>query len=175
MEAFSFIALILLSLTAYSGGAVAKAGKNASLKPQVIDLVLAILIFACAIYSRMTTDLNKWLLVLIWAGISGVAGFVRAALRKSTKDGIIIQAMKGKNEISVFRRTWTRWTHFSRRMLDFQSRVLLSLVFFLIVSPFAVAVRAFSDPLNLKHRPQGSFWQTKKEGPLDIQQYRRQF
>jgi len=66
METISFIVLILLSLVGYSAGAVGKAGKFVELKPRVIDLILVVLIWIGAIYSRVTFDLNKWLLILMW-------------------------------------------------------------------------------------------------------------
>ena len=45
MDTLSFIALILLSLVGYSGGATGKAGKFADLKLQIIDLILVVIIW----------------------------------------------------------------------------------------------------------------------------------
>lgn len=38
------------------------------------------------------------------------------------------------------------------------SRVILSIVYFLIVPPFAYLVRYFRDPLAVHESSQGSFW-----------------
>lgn len=175
MEAISFIALILLPLWAYSGSAVAKAGKNVELRPQVPDLIFVVLIIAWSLYTRMTIDLNKWILILLWMGLSGVTGLVVSVFWKLPKRSPQILAKERKNVTSVLKKWWAVWTDYSRRILDFQSRILLSLVFFLIVAPFTLAARIFSDRLNVKHQQMGSYWQLKKEEPLDIKQYGRQF
>jgi hypothetical protein len=52
------MALILLSLLAYSGGVVGKAGRSSDLKPQVINLSLVLIIWVGAIYSRLALE-NK--------------------------------------------------------------------------------------------------------------------
>jgi len=70
METLSFIVLILLSLVGYSFGAVAKAGKFIDLKPQIVDLIIVLLIWAGAICSRTIFDLNKWFLILMWVILS---------------------------------------------------------------------------------------------------------
>jgi hypothetical protein len=174
MATFSFIILILLSLMGYSGGAVAGAGKNTDLKPQALDLILVIMILIGAIYSRIAYGLNKWFLILIWLTISSALGLLAKPFRKYPKDAKIRQAAEDKDVSNIFKKLWLKWSNFSRRMGSFQSRILLSLMFFLIVSPFAVAVRVFSDPLKIKRCSKGSFWQPRKEVPLDLQQYRRQ-
>jgi len=60
-------------------------------------------------------------------------------------------------------------------MGSFQSRIILSLFFFIFVTPFALAVKIFSDPLNIKHQTTKPHWLTKKEINADLEQSRRQF
>jgi hypothetical protein len=61
-------------------------------------------------------------------------------------------------------------------MGGYQSRILLSFFFFLVVSPFAVAVKLFSDPLGIRYRSSSSsHWLQKKEVKADLEALRKQF
>ena len=173
MSVLSFMALILLSLLAYSGGVVGKAGKSSDIKPQIIDLFLILIIWAGAIYSRLTFRFNKWLLILIWIVVSALIGILSAWPRKArgNKPKII------SKEISpnLLKHIWQAWKAFSLRLGSFQSRVWLSLFFFIFISPAAVLVKAFSDPLGIKKCGKVSHWLPKKDLGSDLEQYRRQF
>jgi hypothetical protein len=48
---------------------------------------------------------------------------------------------------------WVAWKRIAHRIGDFQARVLLTLIYFLLVLPFGLAIRLFSDPLKIKKRP----------------------
>lgn len=48
---------------------------------------------------------------------------------------------------------WELWKRLAHKIGDFQARVLLTLLYAIPVLPFGLAVRLFSDPLKLKHRP----------------------
>jgi len=175
MEIISFLALILLSLIGYSGGAVGKAGNFLDLKPKIIDLVIVMLIWAGAIYSRLAFDLNKWLLILIWVILGSIIGILATWPRKVSEEKP--QTIKKPKEPSSnpIKNLWQSWKNFSKRMGSFQSRIILSLFYFIFVTPFALGVRIFSDPLNIKHKSSKSHWLLKKEIKYDLEQYRRQF
>jgi hypothetical protein len=175
MNALSYIALILLSLAGYSGGAACKAGEQIDLKPKIIDLVLVAIIWTGAIYSRTSHDLNKWLLILIWLILSIIIGVLAISLRKLHKEKSFSQNDIPKTPANVFKKIWQDWNDFSKRMGIFQSRILLSLFFFVLVSPFAIAAKIFSDPLRLKYRRLTSWWIPKKETKNELEQFRRQF
>lgn len=174
MEALSYIVLVLLSLVGYSGGATGRAGKNVDLKPVLLDLVLVVLIWAVAVYSRLTYDFNKWLSILVWVGISVVVGLVAVSARRLPK-------MEKAEEVedlpeTLFKRLWHRWTGFSKRMGSFQSRVMLSFFFFVIVSPAAVLIKVLGDPLSIKRKKaMDTYWLAKTPSSTEIEDYRRQF
>jgi hypothetical protein len=44
---------------------------------------------------------------------------------------------------------WTAWKGIAHKIANFQARLVLSLFYFVIVAPFALRVRIFSDPLQL--------------------------
>lgn len=175
METLSYIALVLLSLVGYSGGVVGKAKKSIDLKPQLIDLILVLFIWTGAIFSRITMDVNKWFMILIWIFIGSLIGILSVLLRKipkitPEKNTEIKQPSTGK-----LKYIWTKWKAFSQRMGSFQSKIILSLFFFLFVTPFALGVKFFSDPLRIKLPSSSTYWQPKKEPKNNLEEYRRQF
>jgi len=174
VETLSFIVLILLTILAYSGGSAAAAGKHTEPRPQALDLLLVLVLVSGAVYSRLTLGLNRWLLILIWVSISALVALTAGRLRKTSQGDIPFKGGFEGPPGRGLKGLWQRWSEFSKRMGAFQSRVLLSLFFFLFVSPFALAVRIFSDPLGLKPRPEGSYWVPRKEDVAELESYRRQ-
>jgi len=48
---------------------------------------------------------------------------------------------------------WRGWLIILRKIVQFQSFLILSLVYFVVIAPFALAVRLFMDPLGLRGAP----------------------
>jgi len=48
------------------------------------------------------------------------------------------------------RRVWEGWKRVARTVGDFQARALLTIVYFVVLTPFGLAVRLGMDPLALK-------------------------
>ena len=48
---------------------------------------------------------------------------------------------------------WNAWKRLARKIGNFQARVILTIIYAIPVLPFGLAVRLFSDPLRIKHRP----------------------
>ncbi len=175
METVSFIVLILLSLVGYSVGAAGKAGKSVQLKPQIIDLILISVIWAGAIYSRIALDLNKWLVILAWVILSSLIGVLAVWPRKLPEEKASITKGQIVTAMNPLRKLWQSWGNFSKRAGNFQSRIVLSLFFFILVSPFALAVKMFSDPLGIRYRSTESHWLLKMGTEISLGQFRRQF
>ncbi|MFC2016367.1 hypothetical protein ACFLUF_01505 [Chloroflexota bacterium] len=176
METISFVVLILLSLVGYSAGAVGKAGNSVQLKPKILDLIVISIIWAGAIYSRMVLDSNRWLLILAWVVLSSVVGMLAVWPRKLFSRETISYEVLKQSSRHTLERLWQGWKDFSKRMGEFQSRIVFSLLFFILISPFALAVKAFSDPLGIKkHRGDDSYWLLKIKTEVDLGKFRRQF
>jgi hypothetical protein len=176
LEALSFIVLVLLSLVGYSAGAAGRAGKGADLKPALIDLFLVLLIWGGAVFSRLSYDFNKLLLILVWVLISAAIGMVSVSLRRLTRPEKPKQEEPGEHSSALFKRLWEGWKGFSRRMGSFQSRVLLSFFFFLLITPIALLVKAAGDPLRIKKAlSKESFWLTRAHTSENLEDFRRQF
>lgn len=75
----------------------------------------------------------------------------------------------------MIKKIWEKWKIFARAFADFQARVLLTLIYFIIAAPFGLLVRLLSDPLALKHRPQRSMWCPKSNPEQTLESARRQF
>jgi len=79
-----------------------------------------------------------------------------------------------RRAITLLRRAWARFKVISRIIGNFQSRVLLTIFYFLILAPFGLAVRVFRDPLGLRRR-QGSHWfHRASAAPASFEGARRQ-
>jgi hypothetical protein len=53
----------------------------------------------------------------------------------------------------MLKRMWQGWKRIAYQIGNFQARVLLTVFYAVLVFPFGVAVRLFSDPLRIKRRP----------------------
>lgn len=58
----------------------------------------------------------------------------------------------------MIRQLWQSWLTLAHQIGNFQSRILLTAFYFIIVLPFGLAVTLFSDPLRRKSRPANSSW-----------------
>lgn len=61
-------------------------------------------------------------------------------------------------------RLWQWWKRVARRIGEFQSRVFLTLLYFLLIAPLTLIVRA-KDPLGLKKPPS---WRLYRSHSIDI-------
>lgn len=48
---------------------------------------------------------------------------------------------------------WEGWKRIAHKIGNFQARVLLTVLYAIVVLPFGLIVRLFSDPLQIKNRP----------------------
>lgn len=172
MEILSSIALILLSLVGYSGGAVYISEKTSEPKPSILDLFLIALIWAAAIYAKLTLPINRWLLIFCFLAVAFLIAVVASIILKRKPD----QAeLKEGNQSTHSFSFWKSWKNFSKKLGSFQSRSLLSLFYFIITFPFALGVKIFSDPLRLKHKKHQSYWLSRKALHSSQDDLRKQF
>jgi hypothetical protein len=54
----------------------------------------------------------------------------------------------------LYKRAWQWWKDFAHKIGNFQARVILSIFYGVLVLPFGLAARLFSDPLRIKKLPQ---------------------
>ncbi len=70
-------------------------------------------------------------------------------------------------------RLWERFKWLMRKVGDFQARVIFSLLYFVLLLPFAAGVRLLSDPLRRK-RHHTSNWVSGKAWSEGLAELRRQ-
>ncbi len=70
---------------------------------------------------------------------------------------------------------WARWKQFAQKVGDFQARVIITLLYFLILGPMGMVVRILRDPLRIKRAPQTSVWLPKLAEKASLEFARRQF
>ena len=74
----------------------------------------------------------------------------------------------------MLRRLWNQWMRIAMVIGNFNSRVVLTIFYGIIVLPFGLAVRMFGDPLAIK-RKRTSGWTNVKNPTHTIEEGRRQF
>lgn len=71
-------------------------------------------------------------------------------------------------------RLWSQWKRFAQRLADFQARVILTLIYYLVLAPFGLIVSLLGDLLRTK-RPQTSTWVARPTEASSLQNARKQF
>jgi hypothetical protein len=67
---------------------------------------------------------------------------------------------------------WEGWKKIAHKIGNFQARVLLTVFYAVLLLPFGLAARLFSDPLRIKKRPTG--WLNHPDEPTDMAWARKQ-
>lgn len=91
-------------------------------------------------------------------GLQGIAGRGRGVAVKT----------------ALWRRLWNGWKHVAEKIGAFQSRVLLTVLYFTVVAPFALIARMGRDALRVR-RVSGSAWVERLPRPTTLETFRRQY
>ena len=67
---------------------------------------------------------------------------------------------------------WEGWKKFGHALGNFQARVLLTIIYYVLVLPFGLAVRVFADSMHMKKRPDR--WFDHPPLPNTLEEARRQ-
>jgi len=51
-----------------------------------------------------------------------------------------------------FRRLWEGWKKIAQIIGDFNARVILTIFYFILLCPFAIMLKLFADPLEIKKK-----------------------
>ncbi len=71
----------------------------------------------------------------------------------------------------MLRKLWSRWLVLAHKIGQFQSRIILTLFYFIFVTPFGLAVRLFADPLHVRRKTlhgAHSGWQARETRDVDL-------
>lgn len=72
----------------------------------------------------------------------------------------------------MLKRAWQEWKRIAHAIGNFQARVLLTIFYAVLVFPFGIVARLFSDPLRIKRRP--TEWLDHPDETYDLQWAKRQ-
>jgi hypothetical protein len=64
--------------------------------------------------------------------------------------------------MKVLRSAWEAWKRFGKKVGDLQARILLTLFYFIVLTPFGLAMRV-ADPLGLRRTGLG--WRPRPQAP----------
>ena len=172
MDFVSGLALILLTLVGYSSGAVLT-GKGKQVVPGLLDLAVAVVLWAVALTTRVA--LGKGLAILVWLVVGLTMGAGLTGLRRGRYLDRKQTAPATAQDAGGLRRWWEGWKAFAAEMGNYQGRVLLAFFYFIVVTPFGIGVRLFSDPLKLKAGVGKSFSTEREAAGNSLEEARMQF
>jgi hypothetical protein len=93
---------------------------------------------------------------------------------KSRESDAGIAQGQGYGVVRWARKLWERWKHVARTIGDFQARALMTIFYFLILGPLAMATCWRSDPLAIKPRPTRGWGDREEREGAAMEQARRQ-
>lgn len=70
---------------------------------------------------------------------------------------------------------WKKWLKIAHVIGNFQGQVILTVFYFLIMGPFGIAFRIFTDPLRMKGKVVKSNFETWKHPKGDIETAKHQY
>lgn len=172
MSFLSGLALILLTLVGYSSGAVL-AGRDRQVMPGLLDLGTIVVLWVLALMSR--GSLGKWLAILIWLIIACSISALLTTLRLGRYPVRKEKAHQVPRNVTGLKTLWEKWKVFAAAMGDYQGRAMLAFFYFLVITPFGLAVRLFGDPLAIHHQGQTSAWAERQPLRDELDEARKQF
>lgn len=75
----------------------------------------------------------------------------------------------------LLRRFWEAWKRFGKKVGDFQARLLLTVFYYVLLAPFALALRRWSDPLGIKAATAKGWHTRESTGETPRERAARQF
>lgn len=156
----SILFLFLLIMVFYSTGIVIFSNQRKS-QPKIVDSILVVAIWSLFIWSELSGafDITR----LLWLIISLSVGIISQRLFHLGAPEIVLEAAVD-NETGLWNKIKEKWLIFSKKLGDFQSRLLLIFFYFIVVTPFALIVRFSRKSILASSDDQSTFW--KKKPPI---------
>ena len=171
MDFFGVLALILLTLVGFSSGAVI-AGRGEKEPLGLLDLGVAILFLALALGTRSV--LERWLAIPIWFILAGLGSALLTGIRYKDRSTKKVPS-PNLTEKGPVRRVLDWWKVFATKLGNYQGRLMFAFFYFVIVTPFGIGVRLFSDPLKVKRAGRATNWLERSPVKHGLEAGREQF
>ena len=75
----------------------------------------------------------------------------------------------------MLKRLWNWWKPIAEKIGNFQARIILSVFYFVFVTPIALGVKLFSDPLRMKKSDRDSWWLPREAKETSMEEAEKQF
>lgn len=170
MGFLSALALVMLTLVGYSSG-MTLIGRDKDIQPLIWDLLIVTVLWVAAFVLRETIG-EGWSLLVWFAAAFVIAASLTAvrtagqppAMPKSElpEHVLKLEGQRPTDKQNPIREAWEAWKRFAADMGNVQGRFLMGFFYFIIVTPFGLVYRLFSDSLTIKHVPKGSGWVEKE-------------
>ena len=73
------------------------------------------------------------------------------------------------------KKVWEKWKVISNKLLEKEAMVILTILYFILITPIALIYKLFADPLKLKTKKR-SFWFEKDTSNVSsIEAFKNQF
>jgi hypothetical protein len=138
-----------------------------------LDLAVVGVLWTGALYSR--SALGWWAASGVWLAVGTLVALVLRGARRTKMPSKQKKAGDAKRLGSPMKQLWEGWQGFAVEMGSFQARILLACFYFVVITPFAILVRLFSDPLWTKISNPSTFWHSHPVTSDDLEEAKRQF
>ena len=177
LEFLGALALILLTMVAYSSG-ITLAANRREYPVSFFDLLVVLALWIAVFWLR--PNFGRLPMLAIGIGLGIVFGYLIGAVRlagvdrsKIIPDSELPEHAREKTETAVsaniFKRGWRRWSNFAQRMGQVQGRLFMGFFYFAIVTPFGFVGRLFTDALAIKKAPANGNWHKKEQTPPTVE------
>ena len=170
MEIFGDIALILLIVVGYSTGSVL-VGKGKKVTPALFDVSIIVISWIIAFSIRFSV--SKWLTLLFWILIEICIGALLTWLRKGQYNLDKVDPASSA-QTKPLMNLWNGWKRFATRLGNYQSRIWLAIIYFILMVPFGMLMRLFMNPWKSSNT-EGTAWIQKEPSKTDLSSARNQF
>lgn len=178
LEILGALLIVLLTMVSYAAG-VTLAARRRDYEPSLADLLLVAALWLLLFWLR--PQLARWplLAVIILLGI--LVGALFGGLRLARQNTAVIPKSElpaharedgaGRTAVAgnLLKRGWHRWSDFAGRMGTIQSRLLMGFFYFLVITPFGLVARLFTDSLAIKKAPEKTNWNAKEQNDLTLE------
>ncbi|MBN1316179.1 MAG: hypothetical protein JXA42_11940 [Anaerolineales bacterium] len=170
MKILGDIALVLLIVVGYSTGSVLSV-KGKKITPDILDVSLVVVSWIIAFSIRLYP--SKWLTWLFWIPFDIFLGALITWLRRkqfSPEKVKYTPILSSK----LLAKLWDGWKRFANRLGNYQSRIWLAFIYFLLIVPFGLIMRLFMNPWK-SVKTEGTAWVKRESTKTDITSARNQY
>lgn len=75
----------------------------------------------------------------------------------------------------MIEKLWYKWKEIAVKIAVFQSKVILTVLYFVLIGPVAIIVRLTGDPLKLKNTQSSTRWESRGEENFLPETLKKQF